>query len=173
MNNMAFKVFISHCMENIGLVEQIRIMFEQKGLEAYIAVSNFQPGKPIDEKIIENIKSSNIFLLLYTKAAEKSNWVQNEIGIAVTMKKHIIPIIEEGVEAPPLLQGLEHIKLDTNDANSCIQKVCDYLTKIKVSKEDRKSVLAPILLFIGAVVLAALISDDEEKDEAEDPATSP
>lgn len=156
---MAFKVFISHSMENMGLVEQAKEMLEQKGLEAYVAVSNPQPGKRIDEKIIEHIKSSKYFLLLYTKEAAKSQWVHTEIGMAVNMKKTIIPIIEEGVEVPPLLQGIEYIKMDTINVENCINAVCDYLIKIKASKDEQKIILAMVLIFIAVLLIVALAAE--------------
>jgi len=156
---MATKVFISHSMKNIELVNQAKAMLEQKGLNAYVAISEPEPGEKLDEKIINNIKSSTFFLLLYTKDAETSPWVNHELGIAVSMKKKIIPIIEEGVTLPAILNGIEYVKLDSISPETCIQSVCDYLYKIVASKDETKIIVAAVFIFIGVFVLATILSE--------------
>lgn len=156
---MATKVFISHCMKNIELVNQAKAMLEQKGLNAYVAVSEPEPGQKLDEKIVNHIKSSSYFLLLYTKDAEGSPWVNSELGIAVSMNKKIIPIIEEGVRLPSIISGIEYVKLDSINPETCIQSVCDYLYGLKASKDATKIIVAAILILLGILVLATILSE--------------
>lgn len=159
---MTFKIFISHSIDNIGIVEQIKTMFEQKGMDAYVAVSHFQPGASILEKVKENIRSANYFLLLYTKSAEKSSWVQQEIGMALNMNKDIIPIIEENVAVPASLQGIEYVRLKKGDVSSCLQKVCDFLVEKKIAIADRNKLLGTALILVGAVLVTTMVSDSDD-----------
>ena len=156
---MATKVFISHSMKNIELVNQAKAMLEQKGLNAYVAVSEPEPGQKLDEKIVNHIKSSSYFLLLYTKDAEGSPWVNSELGIAVSMNKKIIPIIEEGVRLPSIISGIEYVKLDSINPETCIQSVSDYLYGLKASKDVTKIIVAAILILLGILVLATILSE--------------
>jgi len=156
---MATKVFISHSMKNIELVNQAKAMLEQKGLNAYVAVSEPEPGQKLDEKIVNHIKSSSYFLLLYTKDAEASPWVNSELGIAVSMNKKIIPIIEEGVQLPSIISGIEYVKLDSINPETCIQGVCDYLSGLMASKDETKIIVAAILILLGILVLASILSE--------------
>ena len=156
---MATKVFISHSMKNIELVNQAKAMLEQKGLNAYVAVSEPEPGEKLDEKIVNHIKSSSYFLLLYTKDAEGSPWVNSELGIAISMNKKIIPIIEEGVQLPSIISGLEYVKLDSINPETCIRSVCDYLHGLMASKDVTKVIVAAILILLGILVLATILSE--------------
>ena len=156
---MATKVFISHSMKNIELVNQAKAMLEQKGLNAYVAVSEPEPGQKLDEKIVNHIKSSSYFLLLYTKDAEGSPWVNSELGIAVGLNKKIIPIIEEGVRLPSIISGIEYVKLDSINPEKCIQSVCDYLGGLMASKDETKIIVAAILILLGILVLATILSE--------------
>ncbi|MHA1542790.1 MAG: toll/interleukin-1 receptor domain-containing protein [Candidatus Hodarchaeales archaeon] len=156
---MATKVFISHSMKNIELVNQAKAMLEQKGLNAYVAVSEPEPGEKLDDKIVNHIKSSSFFLLLYTKDAETSPWVNSELGIAVSMNKKIIPIIEEGVQLPSIISGIEYVKMDSINPGTCIQGVCDYLSGLMASKDETKIIVASILILLGVVVLASILSE--------------
>jgi len=159
MKTMATQVFISHSMKNIELVNQAKKLLEQKGLNAYVAVSEPQPGEKLHDKIIQNIKESSFFLLLYTKDAAASPWVNHEIGIAVSLKKKIIPIIEEGVQLPAILGGIEYVKMDTISPETCIQGVCDYLYTLMASKDETKLIVAIVFIFIGVLVLAAILAE--------------
>ena len=158
---MAFKIFISHSIEDMELVHYFKSMLSQKGLETYVAVSEPEPGRKITDKITNHIKSSSHVLLLLTKKAAESSWVQNEIGIAVSMKKTIIPIIEAGVKIPSIIKDIEYVTFDSENPNECIIKISEYLFNLKTSSDEVKLLIGILLIFLGILGIAAFLSKYE------------
>ncbi|GAG03765.1 unnamed protein product, partial [marine sediment metagenome] len=104
-------------------------------------------------------KSSSHVLLLLTKKAAESPWVQSEIGIAISMNKIIIPIIESGVKAPLIIQDIEYVTFDSTNPNECVDRISDYLFGIKTSNENLKLFLGIILVFLGILAIVAFLSE--------------
>ena len=90
---MVYKVFISHSTKDLGLVNIISGFLRTHGVIVYIAKYFPEPGKPLAQKIMENIKDSDCLLVLLSKDSTPSEWVQQEIGAAKMSKKLIIPLV--------------------------------------------------------------------------------
>ena len=155
---MAFKVFISHSIQDMDFVNSFKAMLRQKGLEAYVALSEPEPGKSLSDKIIENIKSAKYVVCFLTKEGVNSKWIHNEIGIAISMNKIIIPIIEEGVQVPSILQGVEYIKIDSIYPDLSIERVSEYLVGIKTTEDEKKLIIGILLILFGLFIIAIWLS---------------
>lgn len=161
---MVFSVFISYSKEDVELVKPLYSTLKQSGVYVYVAEFYPEPGVSISEKVIRNIQLSNCVLVLLTKNAAESPWVQQEIGIATSANRLIIPIVEKGVKITGVLEGKEHIKLDRENVWKTIESINNYTQYLKAKKEQeeraRTAGIAILAIFAGLLFIAAVSGGD-------------
>ena len=151
------KVFISHSMKDSQLVRVLVKNLENYSVEAYIAERDYQPGKQLSQKIMQNIDTSNYFLVVYTINGEDSIYVQQEIGYWLGKKKFndFIPLVAKGINPRGFLHDLEFIEFDQQNPKLGIANVINYVNQqIKIKK---KQLLIDIGVGLGIIGLATLI----------------
>jgi len=90
-----FKLFISHATTaDSGLVNWMADALDRIHIRAYVYERYYMGGRNRFELIKDMIASCPYFLVVLTKDGISSQWVNQEIGYAVGMKKNLIPIIE-------------------------------------------------------------------------------
>lgn len=111
-------------------------------------------GERLDKKITNQIKSSDCVVVLLTQNGIRSNWVQQEIGIALN-NKPIIPIVEKGIDQRELaiLQGIEYIEYDSLQYQQALTKLSTYIKKLKLKKEEQEKILLVLGCIIGFLFL--------------------
>lgn len=150
---MAFKVFISHSIEDMGLVYELDRLLKINEMEPYVAVWYAEPGKPLWQKVKEAIKACDCFLVILSKYGVRSPWVNQELVIADESGKLIIPMAETGVKLQGLLEGKEYIPFDRDDPWGAMNTAVRYLQSLKIEKERRDAIGAVILVFLGLLAL--------------------
>ena len=109
---MIFKIFISHSGDDKiyvdSLVNSLECVVE---IEPYVATYYPKPGTSLTQKIVNELKLSNYMVVLLTRKASLSQWVNQEIGYFFAQGKPMIPIVEEKVKVEAFLEGVEHISL--------------------------------------------------------------
>ena len=151
------KVFISHSMKDSQLVRVLVKNLEIYSVEAYIAERDYQPGKQLSQKIMQNIDTSNYFLVVYTIDGEDSIYVQQEIGYWLGKKKFndFIPLVAKGINPRGFLHDLEFIEFDQQNPKLGIVNVINYVNQqIKIK---RKQQLIGIGVGLGIIGLTTLI----------------
>jgi hypothetical protein len=161
---MTLKVFISHSNKDMDIVKKLESKLKQEKFEVFIAEEIEQPGKPLSEKIKELIRKSNHVVVLYTKNAEESKWVHEEIGYALGVYKPLIPIVEKGVLLDAMLKGLEYVPFEKENPDKAITSAIGYLKKLHEKKlhEERPAIVELIQFFI--VPLKKWFFDQMNKD---------
>jgi len=129
-----YRVFISHSTEDTDIVKVMNNQFKLIGIEVFVAELSPEPGKLLSEKIMENIRATDCFVVLLTSSGIKSVWVQQEIGIARSLRKLVIPIVEKGVKVVGLLEGIEYITLDRNNINAAIEGLVSFVRRAELEK---------------------------------------
>lgn len=127
-----FKVFISHSSEDTAIACELRdLLLFIPEMDVFLAVCNLEVGERLPERIMEEIKESDCLVVFLTKNAEKSGWVNQEIGVAINAGIRIIPIVVKGVSLG-LLEGMKYISLDSKEAiREAFSAICEYQTKYK------------------------------------------
>lgn len=92
-----FDVFISHSSVDAIIAFDICEFLEKKGLKCWIAPRNVKGGM-YSSDILNGINDSQVFLLLYSSAANKSKHVISELDIAFNSGKTIIPFCLDNEE---------------------------------------------------------------------------
>jgi len=123
------KIFLSHSTKDRSIVNQICEFLSSNQIETYIAEDEPEPGRRLDEKIHQHILEASFFLVVLTKNGDRSKLVREEIGIAIGLKKNIIPIVENGTKIESLLEGREYIPLDPEKPEEAIEKSREFIFK--------------------------------------------
>ena len=88
---MAHDVFISYSHHDKPTADAIVAKFESEGLRCWYAPRDIAPGEDWAAAIIDGIKDSKVFVIVFTSYSNGSQQVLREIGLAVTRGMPIIP----------------------------------------------------------------------------------
>ena len=108
------RVFISYASENIDstthdrqVADQIYSTLESQGIRCWIAHRNILPGDEWLNAIIDAVEKSKIVVLVFSANTEQSQWVKDEITMALKQKIKIIPFRIENVSPQQSLRILD------------------------------------------------------------------
>ncbi|MCP6718599.1 MAG: toll/interleukin-1 receptor domain-containing protein [Patescibacteria group bacterium] len=152
------KIFISHSTKDHQLVVALEKYLKSKGILAYIAERDYQIGKPLSNKIIENIETSDYLLVLYTSRGKESGFVNQEIGYWIKARgfTNFIPLVEKGIKTEGFISGLEYIEFDPENQNVSLSNTIHYIEQSRKGKEIELFGYN-MLLSLGLIGLTALI----------------
>ncbi|SYZ71949.1 TIR protein [Candidatus Zixiibacteriota bacterium] len=107
---MAFKIFISYSTRDIFLANQTKALLEQTGSRVFLAEYSALPGSCLSAEITKAIRDCDLFLLLWSRNSQLSEWVPQEIGIAKGADKAILPVVlDRGVSLDGFLKDLKYL----------------------------------------------------------------
>ncbi len=151
------KVFISHSTKDFNLVDVLGRYLNTYGIEVYLAERDYQPGKLLSQKIMQNIDTSNYFLVVYTINGEDSIYVQQEIGYWLGKKKFndFIPLVAKKINPRGFLHDVEYIEFDPQNPKLGIDNVINYVNQ--QIKTKRKQLLIDAGIGLGIIGLVTLI----------------
>lgn len=109
---MSFKVVISYSTKDIQFVEQVQQMLVSTSIDVFVAERSVLPGQSLSSEIISAIKSCDLFVLLWSKNSQSSEWVPHEIGIAKAAERKIIPLmLEPSLEPPVFIRDIKYLSV--------------------------------------------------------------
>lgn len=147
---MAYKVFISYSTKDISVVDYLSKILKDMSIEAFVAADSVGPGRPLSESINTAIKGCDLFLLLWSSNSKTSEWVPQEIGIAKSSGKLILPVIlEPGLELPGFIKDLKYLET-YKDPHVAIAYLRDYVLSLAQEKGKRDSLV--LLSIFGALL---------------------
>jgi len=88
----SLRVFVSYSSEDQLLAKGVKIGLRSFGLDVFLAHDDIPGGAEWEDSIIKNIKQTDVFIQLLTNNFRKSEWTDQETGIAVSNQKMIIPL---------------------------------------------------------------------------------
>jgi TolB-like protein/Tfp pilus assembly protein PilF len=112
---MAHDVFISYSSADKASADTVCSILEQNGTPCWIAPRDITPGVPFAEAIINAIKESKVFILIYTQNSNISPQVVKEVDRAV---HHGLSIITLRLEDIPMSSQLEYYISDVHWLNA-------------------------------------------------------
>ena len=102
---MAHDVFLSYSSIDKTAADTVCSILEQNGISCWIAPRDITPGLDFAEAIIDGIKSSKLFILVYSSNSNNSKQVIREVDRAVHLG---LPVINLRLEDVPLSKQLEY-----------------------------------------------------------------
>lgn len=116
---MSFKVFISYSTEDMQFVEQVQQMLISASINVFVADHSVLPGQSLSSEIISAIKSCDLFVLLWSKKSQSSEWVPQEIGIAKAAGRSIIPLmLEPTLEPSGFIRDIKYLSVHDDPEKS-------------------------------------------------------
>jgi TolB-like protein len=100
-----YDIFISYSSIDKAAADAVCSVLEQNGISCWIAPRNITPGLDFAEAIIDGIKSSKLFILIYSSNSSNSKQVIREVDRAVHAG---LPVINLRLEDVPLSKQLEY-----------------------------------------------------------------
>ena len=87
---MAHDVFISYSSRNTEFAEAVCEKLEDNGIECWIAPRNIKTGTNYAKEIMDGLDLAKMVVLVFSKDAQDSEYVNNEIDTAFSNNKPIV-----------------------------------------------------------------------------------
>ena len=142
---MAHDIFISYSIKDKSIADAVCSILEANHIRCWIAPRDITPGVPFAEAIIDGMKDSKVFVLIFSSHSNKSPQVMREVERAV---HHGLPIIPLRIEDVPMSKQLEYYVSDvhwldaiTPPLENHINKLCKVVQMIlSMSKMEDKDI---------------------------------
>jgi hypothetical protein len=106
---MTPSVFISRTRADRAVAAEIDLVLRQNGAQTFLDQRELGPGDQLPANLQAGIENCSSFLLLWSKSAASSTWVNREWNLAYTKQKRIIPFIVDGFDLPSPLNNFIYI----------------------------------------------------------------
>jgi len=154
---MPHDVFISYSSVDKTAADTVCSILENDGVRCWMAPRDITPGVPFAEAIIDAIKESKVFILVYSQNSNHSSQVIKEVDRAV---HHGLAVITLRLEDVPMSKQLEYYISDVHwlDAltppleehiNRLSKVVKMLMTKDKVKDDDIEKAISKGTLRLG------------------------
>ena len=103
--------FISHSSRNRTAAGRLEKMLEAEGLEVWLDDSEIRLGVLLGRELQSSIRECRGFVLLWSKAAAASRWVNSEWLMALHQNRFILPCVLDETPLPQCLQNTVFLNL--------------------------------------------------------------
>ncbi len=173
---MAKDVFISYSSVDNTAGETVCSILEQNGISCWIAPRDITPGLDFAEAIIDGIKSSKLFILVYTASSNNSRQVIREVDRAVHTG---IPVINLKLEEVPMSKQLEYYLSSVHWLDARIPPLEQHITRLskvvkmllskdEVREDDLKKAISDGTLRMGheekSIAVLPFINDSPDQE---------
>jgi hypothetical protein len=135
-------------------------MLADPSVEVFVAEHSVMPGQSLATTIITAIKSCDLFLLLWSRNSQESEWVRHELGIATGNDKAIIPVLlGKDVSPPAFLKHIKYLSAE-DDPNAALNRLRENVFK-RASEAAKAQGL--LWLLLGALFLWLLFVASQEQ----------
>lgn len=86
------KVFLSYSTKDKDLATDIKEFFDELGINTFLAHQTIEASAEWRREIKKQLEKRQVFLALLTSNSHESDWVDQEIGMAIAFKKMIVPL---------------------------------------------------------------------------------
>jgi hypothetical protein len=151
---MPYKVFISYSSKNLNVVQWARETLAQPSTtEVFAAEYSVLPGAVLNAEIIQAIRRCDLFVLLWSHDARASDYVQQEIGIAVDANKTILPVVmEPNLPVPGFISDLKYVAAHKNWEGS-FRWLTQFVQENSARQQNQKKFAALVALLLGGLLL--------------------
>ena len=128
------RIFISYSHKDMDIVYRLLELLSRAGVQVFVADYDPEPGALLWEKVSKAIDASDAVVVLYTKEAAASPFVNHEIGYAKGRGKLVVPLVERGVLPKGALSGVEYVDFDRSQPDAAITKLLVFLSNLAEEK---------------------------------------
>jgi len=118
-----YRVFISYASP-LPLAEDIAKAFEPHGIDVFWDKANLRAGDALSRRLCDELSQCDEVCLLWSRAANDSQWVRFECAVAFAYGKQVVPLVDDS--DTPLPEQYAHlVKHELNRWYSYVQDVAD------------------------------------------------
>ena len=152
---MSFSVFVSHSMRphDLPLLRGVCEHLSHHGITYYLAERDWRFGERLPQRVENEIKRSDCVLGFLTKEGHASDYVNQEIGVAMAAKKPIIPVLEQGTDLTGFRAGLDYVELDRLSPQECATRLASRLNQLNTTSEVRSAICWAVIATAGLLFL--------------------
>ncbi len=121
-----YKLFFSHTSKHNKVASQLQIKFKEFAISLFVAHKDIPPPHEGEKTIISATYSMNALVVWCTNDLIKSEWCDQEIGIAIGRDVLIIPI-KAGSSPHGFIRKFQAISFHDNDTSLVCKNVFDIL----------------------------------------------
>lgn len=164
--NLPYNIFVSYSSNDKSKIEPVLDQLSTiKETEIFYADWTINPGDAISQKILYNIENSDMVLVFHSESAINSNYVQQEIGAAVSNDTIVIPILLDSSKPTGMLKGINYLNFyDKTKQLLETQRLCNFIQK-KVKNEKKLKIAFVVLgiLALGYLLIKTINDKYSEK----------
>ncbi|GEM_PF-6951098 len=136
---MLFDVFLSHDSSDYDLVNRVWKVLNRINISAYMYELYPNYGEYLAETIKAMMKQSKYVVVFFTRNGVSSQWVNQEVGIAIgsapAFQSITIPVLEEGVTCKGFTEHLIHIDYRVYQPETMLAELV-WTLRQKLRRED-------------------------------------
>ena len=149
--------FISYSSEDKELAEFINKELKRHEITSFMASDSLQAGQNWQQEILENLRNSKWVVLLASRAACSSAFVNQEIGGALLDSKKLIPIVWD--MNPSELSGwLKNVQAIDMRGQTLVELQRQIVSIAQRIRQDKRQEL---MIIVGAAILGFLFLKSE------------
>ncbi|NER95013.1 MAG: TIR domain-containing protein [Symploca sp. SIO1B1] len=116
-NNLMTQVFLSYSDQDREIMEKIRNSLRRESITVWTNLTDIQTGEAFGEAINRGIEQADNLVYLLSPESINSTYCQQELDLALSLNKRIIPLLVKETELntiPKALRDLQYIDLTDN-----------------------------------------------------------
>jgi len=136
--------FISHHSSQVETARRLKVILGHHGVTGWMAPDDIDPGQPFDKAIVDQVRRSDLIILLFCGQSDQSRHVKRELMMAENSDKLIYPVRLEEKPADGLAYWLNDYQwIDWFDGND--DTVTRMIDTIKRQTENSKPAPPPLV----------------------------
>jgi len=151
-----YNIFVSYSQTDLQWAEYLKQHLAFSDVNIYVAEHDLPAGNSLSMDIANQIKASDLFVLLWTQSSKSSNYVNQELFVAKTEGKKILPIVlQPEIQLPQLLGDIKYLDIAKDPENQLA-----WLRKFVAAEAKSKALTNLISVgFIGLLAYAIFRSE--------------
>lgn len=107
-----YNIFVSYAQQELGWAEYLRQHLAFSNVNIFVAEHDLPAGNSLSVDISTQIKQCNLFVLLWTQNAHLSTYVNQELFLAKSEGKKVLPILlKPGIQLPQILGDMKYLDI--------------------------------------------------------------
>jgi hypothetical protein len=132
------RIFLSHNKADKEVARALGAYLVLAGADVWFDDWEIRAGDSIPGKLNEGLADFDVFLLLWSANAARSNWVRRELEAALhqviqTRNARVIPCLLDDTPLPPILRDIRGEEFD--DPKQAMSRLVDELFRFRTRKE--------------------------------------